>query len=117
MVPARLLGLSWSNVCPPDHLQLLSVAGIKMLLSDVGFRRIEVATHGTNPFEILHSMRPRATGAAPENGSENFNRVESSYQLNEFLSDSPFRRFLKGTLNGLLNVGRMGDSLKIRAEK
>ncbi len=65
-------------------------------------------------------MRGRATGPTPENGRggcESFNRVESSYQLNEFLSDSPFRRFLKGTLNSLLNLGRMGDSLKIRAEK
>jgi SAM-dependent methyltransferase len=119
-ISARILGLEWSIVCPPEHLQLFSVAGIKGLLSGVGFRRVEVVTHGTNPFEILHSMRGRAMGPAPENGSsrgESFNRVESSYQLNEFLSDSAFRRFLKGTLNSLLNVGRMGDSLKIRAEK
>ena len=127
-ISARILGLDWSIVSPPEHLQLFSVVGIKGLLSGAGFRRVEVVTHGTNPFEILHSMRGRATGPAPENGSgrggsngssrgESFNRVESSYQLNEFLSDSAFRRFLKGTLNSLLNVGRMGDSLKIRAEK
>jgi len=119
-ISARLLGLGWSTVCPPEHLQLFSVAGIKSLLSGAGFRRVEVVTHGTNPFEILHSMRGRATGPTPENGRggcESFNRVESSYQLNEFLSDSPFRRFLKGTLNSLLNLGRMGDSLKIRAKK
>jgi SAM-dependent methyltransferase len=119
-ISARLLGLSWSNVCPPDHLQLFSVAGIRGLLSNAGFERVEVATHGTNPFEILHSMRRRATSATPENGSvggENFNRVESSYQLNEFLSEKPFRRLVKGTVNGLLNASRMGDSLKIRAEK
>lgn len=122
-ISARTLGLEWSNVCPPEHLQLISVASIKGLLSGAGFRRVEVATHGTNPFEILHSMRRRVTGAAQENGSgdrdggESFNRVESSYQLNEFLSDSPFRRFLKGTRNSLLNTGRMGDSLKIGAEK
>lgn len=122
-ISARLLGLSWSNVCPPEHLQLFSVASIKELLPGAGFRRVEVATHGTNPFELLHSMRRRVTGAAQENGSgardgdESFNRVKSSYQLNEFLSDSPFRRFLKATLNSLLNTGRMGDSLKIRAEK
>jgi hypothetical protein len=61
-------------------------------------------------------LRPRmAVATAP--GGESFNRVESSYQLNEFLSDSSFRSFLKGTLNSLLNVVRMGDSLKIRAEK
>ena len=68
-------------------------------------------------------MRARLKGAAPAKGSlageggESFNRVESSYQINEFLRDRPLRRFLKGMLNGLLNVVRMGDSLKIRAEK
>jgi 2-polyprenyl-3-methyl-5-hydroxy-6-metoxy-1,4-benzoquinol methylase len=122
-ISARLLGLEWSNVCPPDHLQLFSVAGTEALLSGAGLRRLEIATHGTNPFEILHSMRARMKGPAQEKGKlaseggESFNRVESSYQLNEFLSDSPLRRFLKGTLNSLLNVVRMGDSLKIRAEK
>lgn len=122
-ISARVLGLEWSIVCPPEHLQLFSLSGIRGLLSGAGFRNVRLATHGTNPFEILHAMRRRATGQTPENGSvhsdrgDNFNRVESSYQLNEFLSDSPLRRFLKGTLNGLLNVGRMGDSLKIRAEK
>jgi SAM-dependent methyltransferase len=121
-ISARLLGVEWSNVCPPDHLQLFSVAGTEALLSGAGLRRVEIVTHGTNPFEILHSMRARMKRAAPEKGDpenvgESFNRVESSYQLNEFLSDSPPRRFLKGTLNSLLNMMRMGDSLKIRAVK
>jgi len=121
-ISARLLGLEWSNVCPPDHLQLFSVAGTRGLLSSAGLKRFEIKTHGTNPFEILHSMRARMKGTAPEknglaNERESFNRVESSYQLNEFLSDSPPRRFLKGALNELLNVVGMGDSLKIRAEK
>lgn len=121
-ISARLLGLEWSNVCPPDHLQLFSVAGTETLLSGAGLRRLEIVTHGTNPFEILHSMRARMKHAVPEqsghaNEGESFNRVESSYQLNEFLSDRPLRRFLKGRLNSLLNMTRMGDSLKIRANR
>jgi SAM-dependent methyltransferase len=119
-ISARLLGLEWSTVCPPDHLQLFSVPGIRGLFSGVGLASIRVTTHGTNPFEIIHGLRRRVTRAPQQTGctgGESFNRVESSYQLNEFLSDSPFRRFLKGTLNSLLNAGRMGDSLKIRAEK
>lgn len=118
---ARILGLEWSIVCPPEHLQLFSLKGIKGLLSGTGFSNVEVATHGTNPFEILHELRRRVSGRpASKNGGageENFNRVESSYQLNEFMSDSPSRRLLKGMLNSMLNAGRMGDSLKIRAEK
>ena len=122
-ISARVLGVGWSIVCPPEHLQLFSVSSIKKLLSSAGFSSVKVATHGTNPFEILHSLRSAPKPTTPANGAatgevvENFNRVESNYQLNEFLSDSPFRRLLKGTLNGLLNAGRIGDSLKIRAVK
>ena len=122
-ISARMLGNKWSIVCPPEHLQLFSVSGIKKLLAGVGFRQVKVATHGTNPFEIIHSFRGRAT-KAPDNGAvgapesaEQFNRVESNCQLNEFLSDRPSRKVLKGALNSLLNAGRIGDTLKIRAEK
>ena len=117
-ISARILGVDWSTVCPPEHLQLFSVAGIKRLLSSAGFSQVNVATHGTNPFEIVHAMRHKTSG--PENGNQsstNFNRVDSSYQLNEFLSEKPLRRIVKATLNGLLNAGRIGDSLKIRAER
>lgn len=119
-ISARALGLEWTAVCPPEHLQLFSLVGIKGLLSGAGFRRVDLATHGANPFELLHAMRRRASGSAPvcsSTGPDSFDRVESSYQLNEFFSDSPLRSFLKGTLNSLLSVGRLGDSLKIRAEK
>lgn len=118
---ARLLGLEWSNVCPPEHLHLFSVASVRRLLAEAGFRQVEVATHGVNPFEILNGML-RGRAARPgsgeaDAGGENFKRVESSYQLNEFLSERPTRRLLKSVLNGLLNAGRVGDSLKIRAVK
>ncbi len=123
-ISARMLGNKWSIVCPPEHLQLFSVAGIRRLLASAGFRQVKVATHGANPFEILHSFRGRAESTSPDNGAgagatggEQFNRVESNYQLNEFLTDSPSRKVLKGALNSLLNAGRIGDTLKIRAEK
>jgi 2-polyprenyl-3-methyl-5-hydroxy-6-metoxy-1,4-benzoquinol methylase len=118
---ARLLGVGWSNVCPPEHLHLFSVASVRRLLAETGFRQVEVATHGVNPFEIIHGLRPRRAarpgGAEADAGGDNFKRVESSYQLNEFLSERPARRLLKTVLNGLLNAGRVGDSLKIRAVK
>ena len=123
-ISARLLKTKWSIVCPPEHLQLFSVAGIRKLLGEVGFRNVKVATHGTNPFEILHTLRSRAKPAPPDidagagaEAAEHFNRVETGYQLNEFLTDSPSRKVLKGALNKMLNTGRIGDTLKIRAEK
>ena len=120
---ARLLGVNWSLVCPPEHLQLFSASGMRKLLSDAGFRQVTLSKHGLNPFEILHSLRASRKNAATDNGGvapaevEGFNRVESNYQLIEFLSESPFRKFLKSTLNRMLNAGRIGDSLKIRAVK
>ena len=119
-ISARLLGIEWSTVCPPEHLQLFSVRGIKALSQGLGLDSIKVATHGTNPFEIVHGLRRRLHQVEPETGSvsdESFNRVESSYQLNEKLSGGGAGRLLKAMLNNLLNATRMGDSLKIHAEK
>lgn len=120
-ISARMLDLSWTTVCPPEHLQLFSVKSITGLLESAGFRRVKVMTHGMNPFELGHELYRRFLRRPKlENGNaagEAFNRVESSYQLNEFLTESRARRLLKGTLNSLLNAGRIGDSLKIHAEK
>ncbi|HEV2884103.1 MAG TPA: class I SAM-dependent methyltransferase [Pyrinomonadaceae bacterium] len=119
-VSGRVLGLGWSTVCPPEHLQLFSVASISRLLTETGFEHIKLATHGTNPFELIHGLRRRVARTPQVDGGstpDSFNRVESSYELNEFLSDKPARRLVKGLLNEILNVTRMGDSLKIRAEK
>jgi 2-polyprenyl-3-methyl-5-hydroxy-6-metoxy-1,4-benzoquinol methylase len=120
-ISARMLDLAWSPVCPPEHLQLFSVSSIKSLLKGAGFKEVSISTHGVNPFEIFHELYGRvARRSNSQNGSgsgSSFNRVESSYQLTEFISDRPSRRMLKETVNGLLNLGRFGDSLKIHAEK
>jgi SAM-dependent methyltransferase len=119
-ISGRVLGLEWSAVCPPEHLQLFSVGGIRRLLTGEGLHKIRVATHGTNPYEIVHGMRRRVRQTVPNtNGSvaEPFERVESSYQLNEALRKGAAGRLLKVMLNKSLNLVRLGDSLKIRAEK
>ncbi|MEK6281555.1 MAG: class I SAM-dependent methyltransferase [Acidobacteriota bacterium] len=116
---AYLLGLKWSIVSPPEHLQLFSRDGIKKMLAATGLRPVRVVTEGVNPYELLHGLRAGADQrqATSEHGEKGFGRVESSYRLNESLMASPSRRRLKDALNGLLNVVRLGDSLKIWAEK
>jgi 2-polyprenyl-3-methyl-5-hydroxy-6-metoxy-1,4-benzoquinol methylase len=120
-ISACLLNLDWTTICPPEHLQLFSVKSMKALLRSAGFRKVEVLTHGVNPFEIAHELyrrlRRRPQLQSGSAAGETFDRVESSYQLNEFMTEGRSRRILKSTLNGLLNAGRMGDSLKIHAEK
>jgi 2-polyprenyl-3-methyl-5-hydroxy-6-metoxy-1,4-benzoquinol methylase len=122
-ISERLLKLEWSLNCPPEHLQLFSIKGMKKLLTEAGFRRVKVFTEVVNPFEILHKLRkPQKNSGgeksveAEENG-EGFNRTQSSYQLNEFLTKSPGRTALKNIANRMIRITRLGDDLKIWAEK
>lgn len=115
-ISARILGMKWSVISPPEHLQLFSLKGMRSLLSSAGFHRLRLLTRGTNPFEILHTLRPHPGNGGTDNG-DGFNRVTSSYQLNEFLSEGFLRRGLKGSLNWLLGISRTGDSLKFEVEK
>lgn len=114
---AHALGLKWSIISPPEHLHLFSASGLKQLLREVGFRRTRLDTEGTNPFEIWRNWRPRANSATTEFGEDGFQRVESSYQLNEFMTQSASRQMAKRAINWMLNLSRLGDSLKIWAEK
>ncbi|MEP6743255.1 MAG: class I SAM-dependent methyltransferase [bacterium] len=115
---AKMLGVKWSTVSPPEHLQLFSRAGSRALLAGVGLRQVRVATEGVNPFELLNGLRGSGAQASPEAHSERGSeRVETGYRLNEALMASPSRRLLRKTLNRILNLSRLGDSLKIWAEK
>jgi ubiquinone/menaquinone biosynthesis C-methylase UbiE len=110
---ARVLGLNWRCIWPPEHLQLFSVAGMKALLRDVGFRQISFQTTGGNPIEILHAIGAKKN--APKALDQRFDRVATSYQLNETLMKSRPRRIAKDVVNSMLNVSRLGDTLKVFA--
>ncbi len=109
----RLLGLNWRCVWPPEHLQLFSLSGLRKLLRDAGFRQLRIMTTGGNPIEIFHAMG--AAKSAPKTVDQHFDRVTTSYQLNESMMKSRSRRALKNTVNGFLNLSRLGDSLKVFA--
>jgi hypothetical protein len=112
---ARVLGVKWRCIWPPEHLQLFSAGGLKSLLRDVGFRDIRVQTTGGNPMEILHAMGGKKD--APRTEDQYFDRVATGYQLNESLMKSRPRRALKSIINGVLNLSRLGDSLKVFATR
>ena len=111
---ARVLGLKWRCLTPPEHLQLFSINGLKSLMLDVGFRDIRLQTTGTNPIEIWNAARREK---APVTIEQHYDRVLTGYQLNEQLMKSRSRRALKNVLNGVLNVTRLGDSLKVFATR
>jgi SAM-dependent methyltransferase len=125
---ARALGLGWSAVSPPEHLHLFSRHAARALLAEAGFGRVRVVTEGANPVELLRALRrhgpaPSAHGGHAAQGGQQpppaagNERVRSGYELNAFLSESPSRRLVKDAVNGLLRLSRLGDSLKIRAER
>jgi SAM-dependent methyltransferase len=110
----RVLGLDWRCSWPPEHLQLFSIGGLKTLLRETGFRDIRVDTTGGNPIEIWHAMGGSKSDA-PKTVDQHFDRVTTSYQLNESLMKSRSRRALKSTVNSFLNLSRLGDSMKVFA--
>ena len=110
---ARVLGIKWRCIWPPEHLQLFSSGGLKALLLDVGFRKISVRTTGGNPIEIFHALGGKKD--APKTVDQHFDRVLTGYQLNESLMKSRSRRAVKNIVNGVLNFSRLGDSLKVFA--
>ena len=112
-ISGRILGLKWRCIWPPEHLQLFSVRGLKRLLHDAGFRQLRIKTTGGNPIEIFHAMG--AVQSAPKTVDQHFDRVTTSYRLNESLMKSRSRRALKNTVNSFLNLSRLGDSLKVFA--
>ena len=112
---ARVLGIKWRCVWPPEHLQLFSVAGLKALLREAGFRELRIRTTGGNPMEIFHAFGGQKD--APKTVDQHFDRVSTGYQLNESLMKSRPRRVVKEIANGLLNISRLGDSLKVFATR
>lgn len=116
-ISAKLLGLNWSIVVPPDHLHLFSLKGVRRLLESAGFRSVKVVAHAVNPYELLDGVRNRAR--REEVGTEQLNkeRIQTSYQLNELLTSSPSRQAIRSLANGVLGLARLGDDLKIRAVK
>jgi SAM-dependent methyltransferase len=111
-ISGRLLGKDWSVVAPPEHLQLFSSRGIRSAMSRGGLRTVSVATTGVNPTELATGFRRRRE-AEPATDD----RVCSSYQLNEALSTRKVGTAVKRGANALLTASRLGDTLKVLAEK
>ncbi len=108
----RLMKESWTIISPPEHTQLYSKRGARLMLEKAGFSSISISTLGLNPAEIVNHFRARRLS-----GEERFDRVATGYELNERMTVSPAGKLVKQTANVFLNALQMGDSLKIFAQK
>ena len=115
---ARILGAKWSVVCPPEHLQLLSARGLTQVIARAGFDRVSMRSRGGNPFEVWHALEKRL-GTSQVDGDEpvSFNRVQSSYALNQTMLSNPVTRSVKHAVNAALALTGLGDTIQIRAIK
>lgn len=112
-VSGRLLGLDWSIMAPPEHLQLFSVAGIKRMMADSGFKIERLATESVNPHNVLHELKAKwlPSRAAP------FDRMESNHRILEVVYASPSLTKVKVAVDAVLHLTRLGDGLRVWATK
>jgi SAM-dependent methyltransferase len=110
-ISARLLRTRWSVVTPPDHLQLLSLRGLRAALERAGLVVRSVSTHGLNPYELAAGLRFGRVRTATHGNTE------TSYRLNESLSTHRSGVIVKRAVNGVLSTVRLGDTLKVVAER
>jgi ubiquinone/menaquinone biosynthesis C-methylase UbiE len=106
----RWLGLNWSVVSPPEHITIWSVEGLVFALERNGFQIKKIQTEGFNPFEIISSLNFSKK-------KKTVNRNESGFALNESFTSSSWRRLIKSWINYGLSFFRLGDGVKILAEK
>jgi SAM-dependent methyltransferase len=109
---ARVLGTSWSVVAPPEHLQLFSLRGVRIALEVPGLVLRQARAQSVNPHELAAGLKRRVRSSAE--GGDN---VESGYRLNEALLSSGGGTLVKNVVNTLLAATRLGDSLRVVAER
>lgn len=135
---ARLLGTGWSAISPPEHMQLFSLRGARRMLGGAGFSKPRVTSRGCDPFEVIRALRSRRHAESQNGGparetpngahahaderaattvGEGGARVASAYRLNAALMSNGATRVAKHAVNAALGAARLGDSIKIWAEK
>lgn len=129
-ISGRILGASWSVLRPPEHLHLYSISSMQKVLERTGFSRSRVYTQGILPHEIVAHLKSKLRRGAPPsevapveeakpvgNEANNPDRVQKTAKLNESVTQSPVGRIAKRVANGVLRGTRLGDSLRVYAER
>jgi 2-polyprenyl-3-methyl-5-hydroxy-6-metoxy-1,4-benzoquinol methylase len=110
----RFLATRWSVLTPPEHLSLFSPRSLKQSLSRCGFQKIRVKTQAVNPYELLREVRRRLGSDSGTSGSP---PQHSSSSLNERLHATRTGQAGKSIANAVLQLSKLGDSLKVHAER
>lgn len=113
-ISAWVLGIDWTVVAPPEHLQLFSPQSLRLVLNQHGFAVESLRCESVNPYEFVHYFRNKWRGSETSPGHE-WSRVGTGYQLNQTLLEKRTGRLVKRVANALLSMSRLGDELKVLA--
>lgn len=102
-----LLGNFWSIIQPHEHLFYFTVGSLGRLLGRVGYEVRSFRTTGWNYCEVLNHFGLRRTGSTYAAVQQARDRFERNGAL----------KFLKRNTDGLLSLMRLGDTIKVFAEK
>lgn len=118
----KMLGSKWSIVAPPEHLNLFSIKSLRMCLEEAGFKNFRFVSNGFNPFEVYQALRgvPELSSTPNQEVKQRIskpecNRVEKSYQLNQWFVGGENKQKIKNLLNFILNKTKSGDTIKVWA--
>lgn len=88
----------------PEHLCYYTPKTIDLLLSQYGFKKLKITTTGISIARIKKSIKRK--------NNESAEHVSSDESLREQL-EFGYKRYIKLFINGLLNLFRIGNSLKV----
>ncbi len=111
----KILGLAWSGVSPPEHLQLFSPRALRHMLTTAGFEPTRFRIESLNPSEIIHELEMRLRGHVRAPGD--FDRTQSGYEILQAVYRRRSLTVAKRALDEVLAVTRLGDSLRVWATK
>ncbi|CAN5516270.1 hypothetical protein BH11BAC1_BH11BAC1_19910 [soil metagenome] len=106
-ISRHLLSTDWNVICYPEHLSYYTPRTLSKLFREHGFRKIAVDAKGMSPGRLISSYR--------FGGNESVNPTEiirgTDQKLRVRLESNRGMKFLKDSVNFVLNISGLGDSL------
>jgi 2-polyprenyl-3-methyl-5-hydroxy-6-metoxy-1,4-benzoquinol methylase len=106
-ITRRLLSTDWNVICYPEHLSYYTPRTLAKLFTENGFEKIAIHTKGVSPGRLMSSIK--------FGGNESINPTDmirgTDQKLRVTLESNRGMKFMKDSINLVLRVTRLGDSM------
>ena len=106
-----ILGRKWNNIIYPEHLCYYSAKTMKLTLNKSGFEQVFTKTLGISPARYKYAFMNWKHKKGEAKVHYDYN--EKDRNIREQIENQKLLSFLKIIVNKLLNITRLGESLKI----